>query len=77
MRDDASNPVARHEPDIVARLRDTRESGYFVRKLLTEAADEIERLRLALRALQALRAVQCGRDEAPDMEADAHEGRNW
>ena len=31
--------------DIVARLRDTRESGYFVRKLLTEAADEIERLR--------------------------------
>ena len=32
------------EPDIVTRLRES-DGGYFMRKMFTEAADEIERLR--------------------------------
>lgn len=73
MRDDARTPAMQHKADIAARLRNC---DCIPNCLCAEAADEIERLRLALRALQALRAVQCGRDEAPDMEADAHEERN-
>ena len=44
--------------DIVARLRDTHRTGYFAfsvrvdRKLLTDAADEIERMRNELKAWQ-------------------------
>jgi hypothetical protein len=32
------------DPDIVTRLRES-EGGYFMRQMVTEAADEIERLR--------------------------------
>ena len=41
--------------DIVARLRES-DGGYFVRKMFTEAADEIERLRV--QALGTQRRIQ-------------------
>lgn len=46
------------ERDIVARLRES-DGGYFMRQMFTEAADEIERLREALRIEQEELAACC------------------
>lgn len=42
------------KPDIVTRLRES-DGGYFMRKMFTEAADEIERLRNERNAFKAKR----------------------
>ena len=64
--------------DIVARLRES-DGGYFMRKMFAEAADEIERLREALRIEQEELAACCidrretqrERDEARRMWCEA------
>ena len=42
------------DPDIVTRLRES-DGGYFMRRMFTEAADEIERLRNERNAFEAER----------------------
>jgi hypothetical protein len=43
-----------NNPDIVVRLRES-DGGYFMRQMFTEAADEIERLRIRLEEERAWR----------------------
>lgn len=56
--------------DIIARLRES-DGGYFVRKLLTEAADEIERLRQEVKECEDLL------DEYRRIESDRVRAECW